>query len=156
MVQYKDVPDYYFKKALALEKLGKYEESIECYDKILEIDPRALNAYHNKGVALEKLGKHEEAVKCFDKEKPKEKISPEKEAQIKHEEGFELLKSGKYEEAVECFGWALVYSSYQFASAYAGKGAALLALTDDNSNYEDYEVVIDCLDSALRIEPNDS
>ena len=33
MVQYKDVPDYYFKKALALEKLGKYEEAIECYDK---------------------------------------------------------------------------------------------------------------------------
>ena len=52
MVQYKDVPDYYFKKSLALEKLGKYEEAIECYDKILEIDPRAVNAYHNKGVAL--------------------------------------------------------------------------------------------------------
>ena len=52
MVQYKDVPDYYFKKTLALEKLGKYEEAIECYDKILGIDPHALNAYHNKGVAL--------------------------------------------------------------------------------------------------------
>ena len=69
MVKYKDVPDYYFKKALALEKLGKYEEAIECYDKILEIDPRALNAYHNKGVALEKLGRHEEAEKCFAKVK---------------------------------------------------------------------------------------
>jgi len=69
MVKYKDVPDYYFKKALALEKLGKYEEAIECYDKILGIDPRALNAYHNKGVALEKLGRHEEAEKCFAKVK---------------------------------------------------------------------------------------
>ena len=78
MVQYKDVPDYYFKKALALEKLGKYEEAIECYDKILGIDPHALNAYHSKGVALEKLGKHEEAAKCFDKEKQKKKISAEK------------------------------------------------------------------------------
>ena len=55
MVQYKDVPDYYFKKALALEKLGKYEVAMECYDKILGIDPHALNAYHNKGVALEKF-----------------------------------------------------------------------------------------------------
>ena len=78
MVKYKDVPDYYFKKALALEKLGKYEEVIECYDKILGIDPHALNAYHSKGVALEKLGKHEEAAKCFDKEKQKKKISAEK------------------------------------------------------------------------------
>ena len=34
MVKYKDVPDYYFKKALALEKLGKYEEAGKIWDSI--------------------------------------------------------------------------------------------------------------------------
>ena len=78
MVQYKDVPDYYFKKALALEKLGKYEESIECYDKILEIDPNDARAWYNKGTSLSEhvnpydgssyaKSKAEEAIKCFEK-----------------------------------------------------------------------------------------
>ena len=63
-----DTIDFLFKKALAIEKYHP-EEAIKCYDKILGIDPRALNAYHNKGVALEKLGRHEEAEKCFAKVK---------------------------------------------------------------------------------------
>ena len=47
MVQYKDVPDYYFKKALALEKLGKYEKAIKHYTAILVVDQHNQTAYHN-------------------------------------------------------------------------------------------------------------
>ena len=68
MTKRRDTIDFLFKKALAIEKYHP-EEAVKCYDKILGIDPRALNAYHNKGVALEKLGRHEEAEKCFAKVK---------------------------------------------------------------------------------------
>ena len=68
MAKRKDTIDFLFKKALAIEKYHP-EEAVKCYDKILGIDPRALNAYHNKGVTLEKLGRHEEAEKCFAKVK---------------------------------------------------------------------------------------
>ena len=68
MNERRDTIDFLFKKALAIEKYHP-EEAVKCYDKILGIDPRALNAYHNKGVALEKLGRHEEAEKCFAKVK---------------------------------------------------------------------------------------
>ena len=80
MNERRDTIDFLFKKALAIEKYHP-EEAIKCYDKILGIDPRALNAYHNKRVALEKLGRHEEAEKCFAKVKKVE--AKKKEAEEK-------------------------------------------------------------------------
>ena len=94
---------------------GKYSR-IECFDEALKRDPEYKEAWYEKGLRHD--SEAEEAVKCFDKEKPKEKISPEKEALIKHEEGFELLKSGKYEEAVECYDEILDIDP-NFATAYA-------------------------------------
>ena len=40
--------EFYYKK--------KYEKSIECYDKALEIDPKNATAWNNKGLALDNLG----------------------------------------------------------------------------------------------------
>ena len=54
-------------KGVALNYLGKYNEAIVCYDKVVKIDPNNANAWGNKGVALDKLGKYEEAVECYDK-----------------------------------------------------------------------------------------
>ena len=67
--RYGDMRDVWFDKAIALEKLGKYEKAIKHYTAILEVDMNNVIAYHNKGVALEKLGRHDEAAKCFDEEK---------------------------------------------------------------------------------------
>ena len=61
--------DVWFDKAIALEKLGKYEKAIKHYTAILVVDQHNQTAYHNKGVALEKLGRHDEAAKCFDEER---------------------------------------------------------------------------------------
>ena len=37
-------------------KQTKYNEAIECYDKILEGDPKCANAWYNKGNILSDLG----------------------------------------------------------------------------------------------------
>ncbi|HJN57701.1 MAG: tetratricopeptide repeat protein [Nitrososphaerales archaeon] len=63
-----------FKEGYDLYKLGKFEEAIKCYNKVLDIDPKDIDALNNKGIALGKLGKLDEAIKCYDKAS---KINPE-------------------------------------------------------------------------------
>jgi len=63
-----------FKEGYDLYKLGKFEEAIKCYDEVLNIDPKDIDALNNKGIALGKLGKLDEAIKCYDKAS---KINPE-------------------------------------------------------------------------------
>jgi tetratricopeptide (TPR) repeat protein len=54
-------------KGTILDKEGKYEEAIKCYNKALDLDPKCNGFWHNKGLTLYNLKKYEEAVKCFDK-----------------------------------------------------------------------------------------
>ena len=80
-------PHFMIAHAYALSSSGRYEETINCCDKILEVladDPCDYGAdrnydvelewgqkrgqvLHYKGFALENLKKYEEAMKCFDK-----------------------------------------------------------------------------------------
>ena len=46
--------------------LGKYEDAIKDFDKVLEIDPEYSNGYYNRGLSLNNLEKYEEAIKDFD------------------------------------------------------------------------------------------
>ena len=46
--------------------MQKKEEAIECYDKVLEIEPNDADALYNKGTILDELGKNEEAQRCFE------------------------------------------------------------------------------------------
>ena len=51
--------EFYYKK--------KYEKSIECFDKALEIDSKDADAWNNKGLAPDNLGKYNQAIECYDK-----------------------------------------------------------------------------------------
>ena len=57
----------WYNKGVSLYNLDLYEESIECYDESIEIDPCYLGFWYNKGLALKKLGRYEDAIKCYDK-----------------------------------------------------------------------------------------
>ncbi|NIA12013.1 MAG: tetratricopeptide repeat protein [Nitrospiraceae bacterium] len=50
-----------------LDKLGRYEEAIRCYDKVLEINPKNSWVWNCKGDALRHLERYEEAMMCCDK-----------------------------------------------------------------------------------------
>ena len=47
--------------------LSQYEETLKCFQKAIEIDPKNSLAWNNKGFALEKLNRITEAVKCYKK-----------------------------------------------------------------------------------------
>jgi tetratricopeptide (TPR) repeat protein len=56
-----------YNKGYVLDKLGKYIEAIQAYDKVIQLDPNHADAWYNKGLSLKTLGKGEDANKCFDK-----------------------------------------------------------------------------------------
>ncbi|MBW9223743.1 tetratricopeptide repeat protein [Methanothermococcus sp. SCGC AD-155-E23] len=50
-----------------LYEQGRYEEALEYFDKVLEINPNCADAWSRKGLTLARLGRYEEAIRCFDK-----------------------------------------------------------------------------------------
>ena len=46
--------------------LGKLQEAISYYDKILEENPNHLGCLNNKGYALSKLKDYDSALQCYD------------------------------------------------------------------------------------------
>jgi tetratricopeptide (TPR) repeat protein len=50
----------------SLKELGRYDEAIQNYDEVLEVDKQCLGAKHDKGVCLEKLEKYDESLKIYD------------------------------------------------------------------------------------------
>jgi tetratricopeptide (TPR) repeat protein len=53
-------------KGNALFALQRYDEALECFEKVLATAPSAL-AWHEKGLCCHRLGRYAEAVQCFDK-----------------------------------------------------------------------------------------
>jgi tetratricopeptide (TPR) repeat protein len=58
-------------KGLTLYDLGKFEEAIIYFDKILAMNSSEIeavtDALNNKGLALNALGRHEEAISNYDR-----------------------------------------------------------------------------------------
>jgi tetratricopeptide (TPR) repeat protein len=79
-------------KGFALEKTGKLEAALECYNKIIEIEPENTAAWNNKGFVLSRLEKSEEALECYNETL---KIDLENVVAFKHR-AFELKKTGRY------------------------------------------------------------
>ncbi|MBE2899606.1 hypothetical protein DNK57_02015 [Methanothermobacter thermautotrophicus] len=54
-------------KGIVLGELGRYDEALGCFEKVLEINPEDHRAWYMKGEVLEKLGRCEEALESYRK-----------------------------------------------------------------------------------------
>ncbi len=54
-------------KGTRLLEDAKYDEALECFDKVLSLDPKNTRAWNQKGVALRSLGRYDEAIECFNR-----------------------------------------------------------------------------------------
>src|ERR671919_3237897 len=68
LADYPNSPDILSRKSAALYLLQRYEEAIQCLDKVLEIDPNAQGTWKGKAfILLDPLQRYEEAIECYDR-----------------------------------------------------------------------------------------
>ena len=54
-------------KGLIVYNQGKYEEALNCFNRVIEIAPYSIYGWTNKGLILYNQEKYEEAITCFAK-----------------------------------------------------------------------------------------
>ncbi len=55
------------KKGISFLEDGKYEEALDCFEKILASNPDNPNIWNKKGITLRSMGRYDEAIECFNK-----------------------------------------------------------------------------------------
>ncbi|CAD8148198.1 unnamed protein product [Paramecium pentaurelia] len=53
-------------KGNSLKRLNKYEDAIECFDKVISINPKNESAWNSKGLLLHKLKNFKDAIQSYD------------------------------------------------------------------------------------------
>ena len=53
------------KKGMSFLEDDKYEEALDCFEKILSSNPNNPDIWNKKGVTLRSLGRYDEAIECF-------------------------------------------------------------------------------------------
>jgi tetratricopeptide (TPR) repeat protein len=131
----------WYKKAVALERLNRYEQAIQCFDKAIEIDATDMKIWNSKGSLLGSLGRYEQAIQCFDKAI---EIDPHNLAVLRNK-GTALHYLGRYEQAIQCFDMA-IEKDVNDSDTWSGRGVSLDYLCK-------YEEAIQCFDKAIKANP---
>jgi tetratricopeptide (TPR) repeat protein len=141
--------DTWYKQGLSLSKVGKFQESIDCLDKAIEIEPDFADAWHNKGYALGNLKKYAEAIECFDKAI---EIEPDF-ADAWRSMGFAYSKLDKFDKAMECVNKSIDINP-RFVFAWNSKGYHLIHYKEQYDYEIDYKEIMECFDKAIETDPN--
>ena len=137
-----DSDEIYNNECLTLINLNRFDESIECYDKALKINPRNVKAWNNKAFALHNLNRLDEAIECYDEAL---KIDPNFISALQNK-AFALRTLNRLEEAIECDEKTLNINPNDFG-VWNNKGFCLHELNRTDE-------AIECYDKALKINPN--
>src|SRR5690606_32754322 len=86
------------RKGLCLEKLGRNDESLKCYDEVLAYNPGNSEVWYNKGSLLNKAGQYDAAIACYDKA-----LNPDTGIQVDEIGGELLEKLSVYESTLPCY-----------------------------------------------------
>jgi tetratricopeptide (TPR) repeat protein len=90
-------------KGISMLNLDQMEPAIECFDKVLGIDPQNAEALVRKGIALERMQMLNEAVQCYDRA-----ISIDGSLTIAYlHKGGLYNRMERYDEALACYEKAL-------------------------------------------------
>jgi tetratricopeptide (TPR) repeat protein len=112
------------------QESGEYENSIICYDKAIEVDPKWVSPWLNKGMTYWKSEKYEEAITCYDKANELLKSGSNTTGffetatdEIWRSKGGIYAHWGKYEEAITCYDKQIEFHPNPFS--WNRKGNAL-------------------------------
>lgn len=119
----------------------RYEEAMQCFDKVLQIDPGFADAWYYEGSILNTLGAPDEAVKYFDKAL---ETNPDH-TDAMYSKGVALFTLGDYRGAIEYFDMVLELDP-ENDKAWFSKGSTLFYL-------EEYEEAAECFDRVMELDP---
>jgi tetratricopeptide (TPR) repeat protein len=80
-------------------KKMQFDDALQIFDHLLELNPEIPEAWNNKGVALHRLGRAEEALECYERSLT---IDPENMDALRNK-GFVLRYLGRLEEALQAY-----------------------------------------------------
>jgi len=139
----KTANSWYHKGVDLYYKQGKFQEALQAFDRVLEIEPGHAGAWNGRGICLKELGRYEEAIQCFNKVIA---INPGDE-EVYYNRGESLEKLGKnngdsklFEEAIKSFDSVLNLNPYH-VYAWNYRGVCLKELGK-------YEAAKRCFDHA--------
>jgi len=122
-------------------QLHQYNEALECFNEILELNPEDIDALDIKGFSLAKLRYYNEALKCSDKSL--ELYS--KNARALYLKGYVFTHSSEPENALKCFQKALeIYPLYE--EVYYSKGKT-------HQELKQYNEALECFEKVLELNP---
>ncbi|MCQ8893831.1 MAG: tetratricopeptide repeat protein [Methanolinea sp.] len=142
----------WFKRGIDLYyKQGRFLDAIECFDRVIEMDPTHVDAWREKGICLKELGRYEEALQCFDRALDLDGKVPA----TYYAKGETLEKLGKetgdytlYEKAVTCFDLVL-QKEPDNVNAWNYRGVCLKEL----GKFEEARRSFDKAQTILRMTP---
>jgi tetratricopeptide (TPR) repeat protein len=80
-------------------KKMQFDEALQIFDRLLDMNPDIPEGWNNKGVALYRLGRAEEALACYERSLI---IDPENMDALRNK-GFVLRYLGRFEEALQAY-----------------------------------------------------
>ena len=127
----------YYKRANALNGLGRLEPALEDYDRAISLNPSYAYALCNRGAVLERLGRREEALSSYDRAI---ELDP-KDALTHYNRGSVLKDLERYEEALASYESAIGLNG-NYAEAHVNRGNVLQELWRPEAAIESFERAI--------------
>ena len=139
-------PNYYdayvVRASLIYPQLGKHQEIIEDYGKILELDPDNVEAYNNRGYIQANLGNYTEALKDYERA-----IDIDNKCiQARLNRGLLYSSRKKYQNAIADFNRVIQIDAHN-ADAYNNRGLIYYYQND-------YQRAVADFNMALKLAPN--
>ena len=120
----------------------EYEEALEIFDRVIEMNPNIPEAWNNRGVTLYRLGRVDEAVESCDRSLA---IDAENLEALRNK-GLALRRLGRLEEALQ---------AYETVLRRGGDALDMEAMASVLMAMGRLEVALDCVIQAANIEPLD-
>jgi tetratricopeptide (TPR) repeat protein len=132
----------WFNKGDLLLNLGKYNESIEAYDRAIELNQSYAAAWSHKGNAFSNLSRYNESLECYNKAI---ELDP-KYAVAWNNKGAALSYQANYDDAIKAYDEAIRLDP-QYPNAWYNKGNTLARLGK-------YDEAAKARDEAHKIDSN--
>ncbi len=114
-----------------------YDKAIDCFNKVIEIEPNFIGGWVNKGTVLMCIGEYSQALSCYDKAIALDTKS----TGAWYAKGELLRHLKKNDEAIECYNHVINIDP-EFGKAWFSKGTALM-------NISNFKEAVTCFEKSI-------